>query len=433
MSRLLQVTGGHRLEGEVRTAGSKNAALPIMVASLLTRDACHLSNVPLLADVDNTLAILGEIGVRVERDEGELVLEAAGEPTSEVPEDMARKMRASLLFMGPLLARTGRAVVPKPGGDDIGMRRVDQHVYGLLQLGARVEEDHNSFICTVEHLHGADINLDMPTVTGTENIMMAACLADGRTTIVNAAREPHVADLAIALKSMGADITGAGSDRVEIEGVASLSGIDHRVTPDYLEAGTYAIAAAAAGGDVYITDAPVADLRGLILKLRHAGVDVEVGETWMRIRREGEIQPVDLITWTHPGFATDLQPQYTALMTQASGAAVIQEFLFEHRFSYVPELVRMGAQIDVATHGRSIRVSGPSSLRAADVAVPDIRSGAALLIGALCAEGRSHLSGIRHLERGYEDMTGKLSRLGSLVEEVRGTQDLEGAQLPATE
>ncbi|MGI8609201.1 MAG: UDP-N-acetylglucosamine 1-carboxyvinyltransferase [Candidatus Dormibacteria bacterium] len=433
MTRLLQIDGGHHLEGEVRTAGSKNAALPILVASLLTRAPCHLSNVPHLADVDNTLSILAQIGVRVERDESQVVLEASADPNSEVPEGLARKMRASLLFMGPLLARTGRAVVPKPGGDDIGMRRVDQHVYGLLQLGARVEEDHQSFVCTVEHLRGAEIHLDMPTVTGTENIMMAACLAEGRTTIVNAAREPHVADLAAALQSMGAQITGVGSDRVEIEGVASLSGINHRVTPDYLEAGTYAIAAAAAGGDVHITDAPVADLRGLILKLRHAGVDVEVGETWMRIHRQGDLQPVDLITWTHPGFATDLQPQYTALMTQAAGASVIQEFLFENRFSYVPELVRMGAQIDLASHGRSIRVSGPSRLRAADVAVPDIRSGAALLIGALCAEGRSHLSEIEHLERGYEDMTGKLARLGSRVEEVRGTHDTEGARPPATE
>jgi UDP-N-acetylglucosamine 1-carboxyvinyltransferase len=425
VSRLLQIDGGHPLEGEVRTAGSKNAALPIMAAALLTRDSCHLTNVPQLADVENTLAILAEIGVGVERDEGDIVLSATTELNSEVPEERARKMRASLLFMGPLLARTGRAVVPKPGGDDIGMRRVDQHVYGLLQLGATVEEDHNS--------HGADINLDMPTVTGTENIMMAACLADGRTTIVNAAREPHVADLAAALKTMGAQITGAGTDRVEIEGVASLTGIDHRVTPDYLEAGTYALAAAAAGGDVYITDAPVGDLRGLILKLRHAGVDVEVGESWMRVRRNEAIEPVDLITWTHPGFATDLQPQYTALMTQASGVAVIQEFLFEHRFSYVPELARMGADIVVAGHGRSIRVTGPAGLHAADVAIPDIRSGAALLIGALCAEGRSHLSGIEHLERGYEDMTGKLSRLGSLVEEVRGARDLEGVQALSTE
>jgi UDP-N-acetylglucosamine 1-carboxyvinyltransferase len=418
----------------VRTAGSKNAALPIMAASLLSREPSRIRNVPMLADVDNTLAILADLGVKVEREDGEVTLDASVEPGSEVPEERARRMRASLLFMGPLLARTGRAVVPKPGGDDIGMRRVEQHVYGLLQLGARIEEDHQSFVCVAEDgLRGAEINLDMPTVTGTENILMAATVAKGRSTIINAAREPHVADLAAALKSMGAEIRGAGTDRIEIEGGTRLHGIDHRVTPDYLEAGTYAIAAAATGGEVYITDAPVDDLRTLVLKLRHAGVDVEAGENWLRVTRAGELTPVDLITWTHPGFATDLQPQYTALMTQAAGEAVIQEFLFENRFSYITELHRMGARIELAGHGRSIRVAGPSRLTAADVTIPDIRSGAALLIAALCAEGASHLTGIEHLERGYEDMTGKLARLGSQVEEVQGDPDPVGAQAPATE
>jgi UDP-N-acetylglucosamine 1-carboxyvinyltransferase len=431
--RILAVEGGRPLEGEVRTSGSKNAALPIMAAALMTREPCHLRNVPRLADVDNALAILGALGVTVTRDDDEVVLEALGDPSSEVPESMARKMRASILFMGPLLARTGKAVVPKPGGDDIGMRRVEQHVYGLLQLGARIEENGHSFVCTAERLVGAEINLDMPTVTGTENLLMAACCAEGRTTIINAAREPHVTDLATALASMGAVIRGVGTDRVEVEGVERLQGIDHTVTPDYLEAGTYAIAGAAAGGDIYITDAPVSDLRPLVLKLRHAGVDVEAGETWLRVRRSGEIRPVDLITWTHPGFATDLQPQYTALMTQAAGAAVIQEFLFENRFSYVPELVRMGARIELAGHGRSIRVSGPTRLAAADVSVPDIRSGAALLIAAICAHGTSRLDGLEHLERGYEDMTGKLARLGSEVAEVVEEQPLETAQASATE
>jgi UDP-N-acetylglucosamine 1-carboxyvinyltransferase len=307
------------------------------------------------------------------------------------------------------------------------MRRVEQHVYGLIQLGARVEMDGPSFVCTADRLRGAEVNLDMPTVTGTENILMAATLAEGRTTILNAAREPHIYDLAQALGSMGARIHGAGSDRIEVDGVEALRGIDHRVTPDYLEAGTYAIAAAATGGDVLITDAPVADLGSLILKLRHAGVEVEAGETWLRVRREGPLSPVDLITWTHPGFATDLQPQYTALMTQADGDAVIQEFLFEHRFSYVPQLQLMGARIEMAPHGRSIKVSGPARLRGSEVQVPDIRSGAALLIAALRAEGRSVLSGAEHLDRGYEDMAGKLSQLGGHVEEVHG----KGAPLAA--
>ncbi|MEA2682785.1 MAG: UDP-N-acetylglucosamine 1-carboxyvinyltransferase [Chloroflexota bacterium] len=434
MTRLLQVEGGRPLNGEVRTAGSKNAALPIMAACLLTREPCRLRNVPFLADVDNALEILAGMGVKVTREDADVSLDASVEPSSEVPQDRARRMRASILFMGPLLARTGRAVVPKPGGDDIGMRRVDQHVYGLVQLGARVEEDHSSFVCTAENgLRGAEINLDMPTVTGTENLLMAATIAEGRTTIINAAREPHVADLAAALKSMGAEIRGAGTDRIEIEGGEKLHGIDHRVTSDYLEAGTYAIAAAAAGGDVYITDAPVEDLGSLVLKLRHAGVDVETGENWLRVKREGPLTPVDLITWTHPGFATDLQPQYTALMTQARGTSVIQEFLFENRFSYIGELRRMGAEIELAPHGRSIRVAGPTGLHGAGVAVPDIRSGAALLIAALCAQGTSRLSGVEHLERGYEDMTGKLSRLGSQVEEVQGDPDPVGGPPAAME
>jgi len=404
-----------------------------MAAALMTREPCHLRNLPLLADVENALAILAGLGVRVSRNDNEVVLEALADPSSEVPEGLARKMRASILFIGPLLARTGRAVVPKPGGDDIGMRRVEQHVYGLLQLGANIDEDGQSFVCTADRLVGAEINLDMPTVTGTENLLMAACCAEGRTTILNAAREPHVADLAAALSSMGAEIRGVGTDRIEVTGVGRLGGIDHSITPDYLEAGTYAIAGAAAGGDIYITDAPVADLRPLVLKLRHAGVSVEAGETWIRVQRHAPMRPVDLITWTHPGFATDLQPQYTALMTQAEGNSVIQEFLFENRFSYVPELLRMGAKIELAGHGRSIHVSGPTRLEATSLSVPDIRSGAALLIASLCAKGTSVLHGIEHLERGYEDMTGKLARLGSQVQEVVEDDPLVVARVSVTE
>ncbi|GAC1333571.1 MAG: UDP-N-acetylglucosamine 1-carboxyvinyltransferase [Candidatus Dormibacteria bacterium] len=415
---LMRIEGGHPLHGEVRTAGSKNAALALMAASLLTREPCRLENVPHLADVDNTVAILEDLGVRCARNEWEILLDPSGEVSSEVPEARARRMRASILFMGPLLARTGRAVVPKPGGDDIGMRRVEQHVYGLVQLGATVEDANDAFICTAERLRGAEVVLDMPTVTGTENILMAASVADGHTTILNAAREPHVSDLAAALRSMGAEIRGIGTDRIEVDGVEGLGALNHRVVPDYLEAGTYALAAAATGGEVYITDAPVGDLTTLVLKLRHAGVTVEVGETWLRISREAALLPIDLITWTYPGFATDLQPQYTALMTQATGDTVIQEFIFENRFTYVAELARMGADIEVGQHGRSIRVRGPVALRGAEVTIPDIRSGAALLIAALCADGESLLHGAGHLKRGYEDLAGKLSRLGCHVEDV---------------
>ena len=413
------VHGGAPLDGAVRIGGSKNAALPILAASLLTERPCRLENVPRLADVDTSLSILASVGVQLERlaDAG-VTLEASGPIASEVPMAAAQQMRASLLFLGPLLARTGRAVVPKPGGDDIGMRRVDQHIYGLERLGASIDEQDGSFACTADRLRGAEIQLDMPTVTGTENIMMAAVLADGHTTISNAAREPHVADLAMALTSMGSKISGAGTDRIEIDGVAALHGYTHRVVADYLEAGTYLIAVAATGGRAELTSCcPLDQLYALVHKLRQAGAEIEEDGEAVRVSREGELRPVDLITWTHPGFATDLQPQYTALMTQASGSTVVQEFLFDNRFQYVGELKALGAKIDVFPHRRGIQVNGPAALRGNIVTIPDIRAGAAMVIAGLCARGTTQLMGIEHLDRGYEDMAGKLAALGARVSE----------------
>jgi UDP-N-acetylglucosamine 1-carboxyvinyltransferase len=405
LRRVLEVEGGHRLAGEVRIGGSKNAALAVMAATLLTDQPCRLTNVPGLADVDTAAEIMRAVGARVARTEdGALTVHAPGDVLAAVPLERARMMRASILFMGPLLARTGRAVVPKPGGDDIGMRRLDQHVYGLVQLGA-------------------EIYLDMPTVTGTENLMMAASRARGQTRIYNAAREPHVQDLARALNAMGARITGAGSDEIAIEGVERLSGFEHRVVADYLEAGTYALAAAATGGEVRLVGAPVGDLKSLVLKMRLAGVDVEAAEDGMVVARPGGLRPTDLITWTHPGFATDLQPQYTALMLQAQGQAVVQEFLYENRFHYVGQLAALGASIEVLAHGRSIRIYGPCRLRGAAVTIPDIRAGAALLIAAMCAEGTSQVAGVDHLDRGYEAMAGKLSGLGARLRETEAVAD----------
>jgi UDP-N-acetylglucosamine 1-carboxyvinyltransferase len=419
LARALLVHGGQRLNGAVRIGGSKNAALPILAASLLTERPCRLENLPRLADVDTSLSILASVGVQIERSaDGGLILEASGPIASDVPMAAAQQMRASLLFLGPLLARTGRAVVPKPGGDDIGMRRVDQHIYGLERLGAIVDEQDGSFVCTTDRLRGAEIQLDMPTVTGTENIMMAAVLADGHTTISNAAREPHVADLAVALMSMGAEIRGAGTDRIEIDGVAVLDGYTHTVVPDYLEAGTYLIAVAATGGRAELTSCcPLDQLYALVHKLRQAGAEIEEEGAAVQVSREGELRPVDLITWTHPGFATDLQPQYTALMTQASGSTVVQEFLFDNRFQYVGELKALGAKIDVFPHRRGIQVNGPSALRGNIVTIPDIRAGAAMVIAGLCARGTTQLMGIEHLDRGYEDMAGKLAGLGARVSE----------------
>jgi len=390
-----------------------------MAASLLTTEACRLRNVPDLLDVRNAREILADLGVTVETsDEGELSLTAAGTIGSEVTRDRAELMRASILFLGPLLARTGRAVVPRPGGDDIGMRRVDQHIFGLQQLGARIDEVEGNLVCTADRLRGAEIYLDMPTVTGTENVLMAAVLAEGRTTIANAAREPHVRDLAVALEGMGAEITGAGTDTIVVEGVGSLRGARHEVVSDYLDAGTLAIAVAAVGGEVTILKAPVHDLRALVLKLRHAGVEVNVTEDSMTIRSDpAKLEAIDIITWTHPGFATDLQPQFTTLMTQAKGTSVVQEFLFENRFVYLPELTRLGARVELFAHGRGVRVEGPTRLKGAAVTIPDIRAGAALLIGALCAEGDTVLNAAGHLDRGYEQLPGKLARLGARIEE----------------
>ena len=291
----LQVEGGVPLRGSVRISGAKNAALPIMAASLMTREPSRLQNAPHLADVDNAMGILRALGAEVERsDDGVITLRAAGEIGSEVDPALAQQMRASILFMGPLLARTGRAVVPKPGGDDIGMRRVDQHVYGLERLGARIEEQDGSFVCEAERrLHGAAVQLDMPTVTGTENIMMAAAVADGHTTISNAAREPHVADLAAALNSMGARRSPEPAPTASTSRASTNSeGYDHRVTPDYLEAGTYMIAAAAAGGDVELLDTcPLDDLLPLVLKLRQAGVEIEDQQGWMRVQAHRRAPP----------------------------------------------------------------------------------------------------------------------------------------------
>ncbi|HEV3232875.1 MAG TPA: UDP-N-acetylglucosamine 1-carboxyvinyltransferase [Candidatus Dormibacteraeota bacterium] len=435
MTGALRVEGGLPLRGSVRVSGSKNAALPILAATLLTDQPCRITNVPGLADVETALAILRAVGADVRREPAAapgagdgtgpdggapaVRVEAGGAIGAEVPAAEARQMRASILFLGPLLARTGRAVVPKPGGDDIGMRRIDQHLAGLAALGAAIEERDGAIICSAGRLRGADIQLDMPTVTGTENLLMAACLAEGRTTILNAAREPHVQDLARALGGMGARIEGAGTDRIEIEGVDRLGGLAHRVVPDYLEAGTYAIAVAATGGEVRLEDAPVQDLQPLLVKLRKAGVEIVVAGDALTVGRAGPLRPVDLITWTHPGFATDLQPQYTALMTQAEGETVVQEFLFEDRFNYVDQLIALGARIEpLVAHGRGVRVHGPSRLAGTRLAIPDIRAGAAIVIAALCADGVSEIEGVGRLDRGYESLPGKLAGLGARLIQV---------------
>ncbi|GAC1478544.1 MAG: UDP-N-acetylglucosamine 1-carboxyvinyltransferase [Candidatus Dormibacteria bacterium] len=416
----LQIEGGTRLVGRVPISGSKNAVLPILAASLLTDEDCKLKNVPRIEDVYIMAELLKRIGARVDwPDKQQLHVNASGLARGDVLASLASKMRASFLLMGPLLARRGEARVAKPGGDDIGMRRVEQHLVGLRLMGARVELEEGEFVARADRLHGATIHLDMPTVTGTENLMMAAATARGITTIHNAAREPHVVDLGLFLEKMGARIRGIGTDVLQIDGVSELSGATHRVIPDNIEAGTYAFAVAATEGDAVIEEIDSADLRAVILKLRAAGVTVEDGGHSLRIAGTGSLQPVDVTTWPHPGFPTDLQAPFVSLMTQASGHCVVSEAVFENRFQHVPELRKLGA--DIYVEGRSAMVSGPSALHGESVRVPDIRSGAALVVAALCARGTTVLENVFHLDRGYEDLVEKLEHLGARVKRIENS------------
>jgi UDP-N-acetylglucosamine 1-carboxyvinyltransferase len=416
-NHVLYVEGGRPLDGRVGISGSKNASLAIMAASMLTDEPVLLRNVPQIADTVLMREILEALGGKsLPASDGQLTLHADRISTT-VPVGLARRMRASIVLLGALLAREGEARLPRPGGDEIGARRVEQHVRGLRSMGAHIEEGPTEFVARApSRLHGARIILDLPTVTGTENLVMAAVLAKGRTEIFNAAREPHVQDLCRFLQSMGASIYGVGTDVIVVEGVDRLSGTEHRVIPDYLEAGTFAIAVAATGGDVTMEDGPHDDLTQVLLKLEQAGAEIEASAGTIRVRRDPgkPLEAVDMVTWVHPGFPTDLQAQYMALMTRATGQTVIWEPLFENRFQQVPELVRMGAEISV--RGRDVVVSGPAPLRGAEVVVPDIRSGAALVIAALCAEGTTELREAWHIDRGYQDLAAKLAQLGATIE-----------------
>ena len=422
MAQLL-IEGGTRLVGRVPISGSKNAVLPILAASLLTDEECRIKNVPRLQDVSTMIELLKGMGVQIRwLDPHQLQVNAERLARGEVLATMASRMRASFLLMGPLLARRGEARVPKPGGDDIGMRRVEQHIVGLRLMGARVELRDGEYIARADRLTGATIHLDMPTVTGTENLMMAAATADGITTIHNAAREPHVVDLAMFLGKMGARINGIGTDVLVIEGVPDLSGASHRVIPDNIEAGTYAIAVAATGGEAVLEDLETHDLRALILKLRAAGADVEDQTHSLVVRREARLHPVDVTTWPHPGFPTDLQAPFVSLMTQADGHCVVSEAVFENRFQHVPELRKLGA--DVYVEGRSAIISGPTTLHGGAASVPDIRSGAALVVAALCAKGTTLLDNVYHLDRGYQDIVAKLEGVGAHVSRVEGEAEV---------
>jgi len=422
----LRITGGSQLAGDICVSGSKNAALPEMAAALLTSEPVRLNNVPKVSDTALMAEILAGLGGRAEG-EGSMLLRMGHARDTSVPDELGRRMRATILLLGALLGRFGQARLPRPGGDDIGARRVEQHLRGLRQMGARIEESATEIVAEVDRLRGERIVFDLPTVTGTENILLAAVLAEGRTEIFNAAREPHVQDLCRLLTKMGARIEGIGTERLVVDGVRELGGAEHTVIADYLEAGTYAIAVAAAGGELRIECSSPEDLHVVLLKLELAGAHVQTGDGWFQVGRRPRtrIKPIDMSTWTFPGFPTDLQAQYMALMTQADGEAVISEYVHENRFQHVNQLAKMGAGITVEGRLHAV-VHGPCRLHGTEVSIPDIRSGAALVIAALCAEDESLLRNAWHVERGYEDMAGKLASIGAQIQRVE--VDSEGSR-----
>ena len=410
------IHGGAPLRGTVTLSGSKNAALPIMMASLLTAEPLVLSNVPRLRDVKTAMDLLVQLGVAARwLDDHRVELHAENVTSHEASYELVKTMRASFVVLGPLLARTGRARVSTPGGCAIGARPVNLHIAGIRALGSKIQFRHGYVEAHAERLTGGRIWLDSPSVGATENILMAASTARGRTVIENAAREPEVQDLARVLVKMGANINGAGTHVIEVEGVERLHGAEHEVIPDRIEAGSMMAAAAITGGDVTITNAPIAHLDAVATKLREAGIVVESIGNGLRVARgNGRLHSVELRTLPYPGFPTDLQAQMMAMLTQADGTSVITETIFENRFMHAQELARMGA--DILMKGPTAVVRGPSKLSGAPVMATDLRASMGLIIAGLAAEHTTELSRIYHLDRGYEALDAKLSGLGARIE-----------------
>ncbi|MDQ3187769.1 MAG: UDP-N-acetylglucosamine 1-carboxyvinyltransferase [Pseudomonadota bacterium] len=413
----LKILGGTRLAGEITVSGAKNAALPILAASLLTADEFIVDNVPQLQDVVTALKLLKQMGVAVERDNATVRLKADSVTRTEAPYELVKTMRASILVLGPLVARAGSARVSLPGGCAIGARPVDQHIKGLEALGATIRIENGFVVAEAKRLRGARIATDMVTVTGTENLMMAATLADGETIIENAAREPEVVDLAAALSAMGARIQGAGSDRIVIQGVERLHGARHKVMPDRIETGTFLSAVVAAGGSAVLRGAAAETLGAVLSKLREAGAQIDAQNGALRIRMDSRPRAVSLRTAPYPDFPTDMQAQFMALNCVADGVGEITETIFENRFMHVHELQRLGANITI--DGNTATVQGVYKLAGAPVMATDLRASASLIVAALAAEGETTVDRIYHLDRGYEKMEAKLAALGAIVHRTR--------------
>ncbi len=417
MDKLL-IEGGARLKGEVRISGAKNAALPILCASLLTPETLRVQNVPHLRDVTTNLNLLAQMGVEVELDEKMGVcLTAANVHSPVAPYELVRTMRASVLVLGPLVARFGDAKVSLPGGCAIGLRPVDQHIKGLQAMGAKVSIEHGYVHAQAKRLKGARIVMDLVTVTGTENLMMAATLAEGTTVLENAAREPEVADLAHCLMAMGARISGAGTDVITIEGVPQLHGATHKVMPDRIEMGTFLVAGAITEGDIRLRETRSGLMDAVLAKLREAGAQVEEEEDWLGVRMTGKPKAVNLRTSPFPAFPTDMQAQFMSLNAVAEGTAVVTETIFENRFMHVQELRRLGAEIDV--EGNTAIVRGVRQLEGAGVMATDLRASACLVLAGLVANGETLVDRIYHLDRGYECIEEKLGQLGARIRRTR--------------
>jgi len=412
------IRGGRRLAGAAHVSGAKNAALPLLAAAILTDGTCIFKNVPLLNDIATMKKLLRGMGAQVD---GERAVRVTTSTLRrfEAPYDLVKTMRASVLVLCPLVARFGQARVSLPGGCAIGARPIDQHLKGLEAMGARIELQHGYVEARARRLRGAHIVCDIPTVTGTENLMMAAALAKGRTIIENAAREPEVEELARVLNKMGARVQGAGTSVISIQGVDELHPVEHAIIPDRIEAGTLMVAAALTRGDVFVSDCLPEHLDAMVAKLRSAGAEVLAEDGGLRVRGRGDLLPIDITTQPYPGFPTDMQAQFMVLAARARGQSVITETIFENRFMHVSELVRMGADIHIG--GRSAIIRGVRKLTGATVMATDLRASACLVLAGLVAEGRTEIRRVYHLDRGYERLDKKLRALGADIRRERGT------------
>jgi len=407
-----------RLKGKVRIGGSKNAVLPAIAASLLTDEKIRLKNIPLVKDVFSMLKLMTELGTEYRLKRNVLTVQVKEIRSEEAAYDLVRVMRASILVLGPLVARFGKAVVALPGGCAIGSRPIDLHIAGLQKMGAAISLEHGYIKAEADRLQGADIQFDKKTVTGTENLVMAATLASGETVLRNCAREPEVSNLCELLAKMGANIEGIGEETIRVRGVGSLGGAVHEIIPDRIEAGTFLVAGALTQGDITLTDIEPAHLDTVIEKLRTSGAAIEIGKgKTLRVVGSSEIKPQDVTTSPYPGFPTDMQAQFMVLMTQASGTSIITETIFDRRFSHVNELLRLGANVDVS--GDKAQVKGKTPLSGAEVIATDLRASASLILAGLIASGETTVNDVEHIDRGYEAIEEKLRGLGARIERIK--------------